>query len=334
MNQQSTIAVLGAGSWGTALAIQLARCGCSITLWDHDAERLAQLNEARINHRYLPGVEFPSNLNLQSNLLVAADTPNILIVVPSHAFRQVLDQIAPTLTSNSRIAWGSKGLDGESGQWLSEVASSIVEPTTPLAVVGGPTFAAEVAAGNPSAITVASANLDFANDLATSLSCHDFRAYTSSDMMGVQVGGAVKNVLAVAAGIADGLSFGANARAALISRGLAEMARLGLVLGAEQETFLGLAGVGDLVLTCTDDQSRNRRFGLAIGNGKSIEQAERDIDQVVEGYRTTRLIWQKAKTLKVDMPITEQTYQVLYQNKDPRDATLTLFERQLKSEAA
>ena len=327
------ITVLGAGSWGTALAIQLARSNGPVILWGHDAGLMAQLAERRVNERYLPGVSLPDALVINSDLEASVQAAqDVLVVVPSHAFRSVLTAVQPYLAAGARLAWATKGLESGSGKLLHEVAQEVLGDTMPTAVVSGPTFAREVAEGLPTAVTVASADAQFASDMAERLHNKTFRAYTSEDVAGVEVGGAVKNVLAIAAGIADGLGFGANARTALITRGLAEMMRLGEAMQGHRETFEGLAGLGDLVLTCTDDQSRNRRLGLALGQGKSLEEALAAIDQVVEGVQTAREVHDLALSQGVDMPITEQVYAVLYEACKPKDAVQALLNRDLKAE--
>jgi glycerol-3-phosphate dehydrogenase (NAD(P)+) len=333
MGSSSRIAVLGAGSWGTALAIRLARNGHNVQLWDHFSEHIDNLIAHEENSRFLPGVKLPSLISPTADLAEAVkDSAIVLIVAPSHAFRAVLTSSAPYIADNAVISWATKGLEPGNGQLLSQVATDILgqRDTT---VVSGPTFAGEVAAGLPTAITVASDNPEHAHSVARALHGETFRAYTSSDIVGVQIGGAVKNVMAIAAGIADGLGFGANTRAALITRGLAEISRLGAALGGEAETFMGLAGLGDLALTCTDNQSRNRRMGLALAAGKSIEQARDEIGQEVEGVGTAREVHRLAERLQVDMPITAQVYQVLYQGLSPKDAVNNLLGRSLKAES-
>ena len=325
------VCVLGAGSWGTALAIQLARAGGSTTLWGRDRQRLQEISAARCNRRYLPDIELPEGLQLEAELTAAVGAcRDLLLCVPSHHLRGLLEQIAPLLGPGQRLAWATKGLEG--GRLLHEVAVEIVGAEVPLAVISGPTFAREVALGMPTAVTVASLDDSFASDLAHRLHDDRFRAYTSNDVSGVQLGGAVKNVLAIAAGIADGLGLGANSRAALVTRGLAEMMRLGAQLGGRPETFMGLAGLGDLVLTCTDDQSRNRRLGLALGRGESLASALQAIDQVVEGVGTAREVHALAQQHGVEMPITEQVHAVLYQGHSPQQAAQALLARELKPE--
>lgn len=328
-----SVAVIGAGSWGTALAVLLARNGHPTRLWSHRPEHTEAMIRERRNPRYLADAAFPDTLTAVTGLREAlAGADDLLVVVPSHAFRTTLQAMAPHLEARHRLAWATKGLEEGSGLLLHQVAASELRDEIPLAVVSGPTFASEVVRGLPTALTVASVDEGFARYTAEALHGPTLRAYTSADVTGVEIGGAVKNVLAVAAGIADGLGLGANTRAALITRGLAEMMRLGVSLGGRPETFMGLAGLGDLVLTCTDDQSRNRRMGLALGRGRSLEATQADIGQVVEGVRTARVVHQLAGSLGVEMPIVEQVHCVVYEKRDPRAAVQALLERELKSE--
>ncbi len=322
--EATRIGILGAGSWGTALAIQLARCGNPVRLWGRSGRQLAEMARSRENRRYLPGCTLPAGIVLERDLeALLAACSDLLLVVPSEAFREMLARVRPALGPAARLAWATKGLELASGLLAHEVAADVLGPEIPTAVLSGPTFAAEVARGLPTGITVASRDQAFAYDLARRLYDGRFRAYTSDDVAGVEVGGAVKNVLAIAAGAADGLRFGANTRAALITRGLAEIMRLGEALGGRRETFMGLSGLGDLVLTCTDDQSRNRRMGLALASGRSVPEARAAIG-LVEGVAAARAVWEKARGLGVDMPITEHVYRVLYQAMTPRDAVESL----------
>ena len=332
--REASVSVIGAGSYGTALAITLARNGYPVTLWGHNPQHIARLSEQRCNAEFLSDVPFPDNLVLTSQLNEAVtQSRDLLIVVPSHVFGDVLKQIAPMLLSDTRIVWATKGLEVETGRLLEDVAREILGPDIPLAVISGPTFAKELSAGMPTAIALASNNAQFAMDLQTKLHCgKSFRVYSNNDMTGVQLGGAVKNVIAIGAGMSDGMGFGANARTALITRGLAEMSRLGLALGAQAETFTGMAGLGDLVLTCTDNQSRNRRFGMLLGQGRSVEEAQETISQVVEGYRNTKEVYLLAASVGVEMPIVEQIYQVLYCGKPTQDAAIALLGRERKDE--
>ena len=298
--------MLGAGSWGTALAIQFARAGRPTRLWGRDAAQLTRMARDRRNRRYLPDAEFPETLTIVPELAAALDgVLDVLISVPSHGFRDVLRELRSLLRPEMRLAWATKGFELSTGLLPHQVARQVLGESLPVAVLSGPTFAPEVGAGLPTAMTIASSDEAFATMLARSLSAPNFRAYTSTDIVGVEVGGAVKNVLAVGAGLSDGLGFGANTRIALITRGLLEMTRLGVALGAHRETFMGLAGLGDLVLTCTDNQSRNRRFGLALAGGIDVEQALKQIGQVVEGYLAAKALHAVAARHAVEMPICE-----------------------------
>jgi len=327
------IAVLGAGSWGTALAVLLAGNGHPTWLWGHNPDHMAALAAQRSNPTHLPGIPFPETLRPTSDLGAALTAAReILVVIPSHGFRSVLETAAPYLGPGARLAWATKGLETGTSKLLHQVVGEVLGEGRTLAVLSGPTFAREVAAGLPTAITVASNSPEFAATLAAWLHNENFRAYTSDDIVGVELGGAVKNVLAIAAGIADGLGFGANARAALITRGLAEIMRLGVALGGERETFMGLAGLGDLVLTCTDNQSRNRRFGLALAEGQSPEAALTSVGQTVEGVRTTHEALGLARQAGIEMPIAEQVARVLDGCCTPQEAVHTLLMREQKPE--
>jgi len=334
MSLAAKITVLGAGSYGTALAICLARNGHKTLLWGRDTNHVAVMAQDRENNKYLADCPFPKNLIIEADLLKSVQaSDNILVVVPSHAFADMLKKIKPMLTANAKIAWATKGLDPETGDLLQNVARTVLGNNVSLAVLSGPTFAKEMASGLPTAISLSSEDDEFVAELSDLLHCEKrFRVYSNKDFIGVQLGGAVKNVVAIAAGIADGIGFGANARTALITRGLAEMTRLGLALNAEPATFMGMAGLGDLVLTCTDNQSRNRRFGLALGKGSEVEQAITDIGQVVEGYRNTKEVYMLAQRHGVEMPIVEQVYQVLYRGKDAKLAAADLLSRDKKFE--
>ncbi len=324
----TSITVLGAGSWGTALAIQLARSGHPARLWGRNSTHLAELQRERRNRRYLPDAAFPDALELVPQLDAALQgAQDILVAVPSHAFRGILQQVQPLLKPGMRVAWATKGFEIGSGKLPHQVAHEVLGEQWPTAVLSGPTFAREVGAGLPTAMTVACADGTFAAELASRLTGGGFRAYTSADIVGVEVGGAVKNVLAIGAGIADGLGYGANTRIALITRGLAEMTRLGEALGAQRETFMGLAGLGDLVLTCTDNQSRNRRFGLAIAAGRSTDAAQVEVQQVVEGYHAARAVHEVATRLNIDMPICQAIYRVLYEGLSITEAVQGLMAR-------
>lgn len=329
----STCVVLGAGSWGTALAIQLARVALPTLLWGRDAAHLAELHRDRRNTRYLPDAPFPDQLRIEPDLKAALQVSrDVIAAVPSHALRGMLEEIAPHLQSNARVAWATKGFELATGLLPHQVAREVLGERVPTAVISGPTFAREVGAGLPTAMTIAASDPGFAAELAQRFSGANFRAYTSTDVIGVEVGGAIKNVMAIGAGISDGLGFGANTRIALIARGLVEMTRLGVALGARKETFMGLAGLGDLVLTCTDNQSRNRRFGLALASGQDVNTAQKTIGQVVEGVLAASAVRIVAQRAGVEMPICEQVYRVVYENVAPKDAVKELMSRALKPE--
>jgi glycerol-3-phosphate dehydrogenase (NAD(P)+) len=330
----TAIAVLGAGSYGTALAIQLARLGNDTRLWGRDAAQMKKLEVERVNAEYLPGCKLPPALKPTSDLRAAvADAEDLLLAVPSHALHAVLRVVAPLLRPEQGIACAVKGLEPDTGKLMHEVIGDIVGPQRKFAMISGPTFAKEVGLGMPTAVTVASADPEYAEKIVHALHGNGFRAYTSDDVIGVEVGGSVKNVLAIAVGIADGLGLGANTRAGVITRGLAEIMRLGEAMGGRRETFMGLAGLGDLVLTCTDDQSRNRRMGLALAKGKSVQQALAEIKQVVEGVRVAPEVLRLARKHNVEMPISEQVAGVLAGEITAIDAVRSLATRPPRAEA-
>lgn len=329
-----SISVLGAGSYGTALAILLARNHYKTHLWGNNGTMMNRLKTERVNQKFLPDIPFPEPLVIETDLKKTVEaSPILLIVVPSHAFKSVLLQIKPFLTPSHKIVWATKGLEPQTGALLQTVAHEVLGDQIPLAVISGPSFAKEVAQGLPTAVTVASSNAAFLEQLQAIFHCSkSFRVYGNSDLIGVQLGGAVKNVIAIGAGLSDGLGFGANARTALITRGLAEIMRLGQAMGADPNTLMGMAGLGDLILTCTDNQSRNRRFGLLLGQGKTIDEAVKEIEQVVEGYNNTLETRLLAQQYKVEMPITEQIYQILYCQKPALEAAKSLLDREKKQE--
>ena len=329
----SQIAVLGAGSWGTALAIQCARAGNLVQLWGRTAEQRTALAAQGVNQRYLPDAPFPAGLQVAPDLRTALDgADDVLVAVPSHAFRELLTAIRDLLTPGQRLCWATKGFEISSGRLPDQVAREVLGTGRLTAVLSGPTFAREVGAGLPTAMTIASRDASYAAQLARDFSTPAFRAYTSTDIVGVEVGGAVKNVLAIGAGLSDGLGFGANSRIALITRGLVEMTRLGVALGAQRETFMGLAGLGDLVLTCTDDQSRNRRFGLLLAKGLGREAALAEIGQIVEGYLAARALQAVAQRERVTMPICVGIHAVLYAGLPADEVVRGLMMRPIRPE--
>ena len=333
MTRGPKIAVLGAGSWGTALALQLDRSGSHGFLWDRDTENLEQIRATRLNQRYLPGIDIPESIIIESDLLAAVKaSDHVLVVTPSHAFASIMKAIREVLVPGQGVAWACKGFEPGSGRLLHQVAMELLPSSTPLAIVTGPSFAKEVAMNLPTALTVAGPDSGFTKKMAGALHGERFRAYTSDDMIGAELGGAVKNVMAVATGICDGMQLGDNARAALITRGLAEMMRLGAALNAKPETLMGLAGAGDLILTCTGDLSRNRRLGLKLGKGKTLEQALEEIGQVVEGVNSAAEVQRLAVQHKINMPITEQVNGIIHQGWDPVEGVARLMAREQKAE--
>ena len=331
-DDKPTLAVLGAGSWGTALAALAARNGVPARLWGRDARALADMAASGRNARYLPDLDLPAELVYEHDLAAAlCGTDVVLIVVPSHAFAALLDDIAPLLEPGAAITWATKGFEPGTGRFLHELVAEKL-PGRPAAVVTGPSFAREVAAGLPSAVTVHSEDDAFAHQVASLLHAPNLRAYSCSDVLGAELGGAMKNVLAVATGVADGMALGLNARAGLITRGMNEMLRLGVALGARPETLMGLSGLGDLVLTCTGDLSRNRRLGLALGRGKGIDEAVREIGQVVESVLTANEVVRLAEKHGLELPISRGVHAVLHGEVTPVEGLRALMAREQKPE--
>lgn len=325
--------VIGAGAWGTALAMAIARIGHEVWLWGRDAQQMAAMKQARSNERYLPGLKFPETLKLTDDLASAVKAcRHVLVSVPSVGFSDTLEQLKPLLSDEVPVSWATKGLTPHSGQFLFDTAQDILDGSRSLAVISGPSFAVEVASNLPTALTVASPDHKFASDLAALMHAPTLRVYTTHDVLGAQIGGTVKNVLAISAGISDGLGYGANARAALITRGMAEIRRLAAALGAETETMFGLSGIGDLILTCTDDQSRNRQLGLAIGRGLSVDEAVKAVGKTVEGMHAAREVLMRARQAGVEMPIVEQVCKILFEGNDPSESVQTLLCREQKAE--
>lgn len=335
MLQAQSLSVIGAGSYGTALAMAVASKGLSVCLYDHNPQRATAMEQARENQQYLPEIRFPDSLHVVSSLEQTIEfSPHILLVVPSSAFCSVLKSIKPMLMPQHRLAWATKGLESESGMLLSKVVEQEFASTCPppMAALSGPTFARELALGLPTAIACAGNNDAWVSSLCELMHTPTFRVYKSHDIVALQLGGAIKNVIAIGAGMSDGLGYGANARTALISRGLVEMIRLGVSLGASEHGFMGLSGLGDLMLTCTDNQSRNRRFGFMLGQGKTAQDALANINQVVEGYHMVGVINKLAQRLNVDMPICREINAVLAEGKSCRDCAQTLLARALTTE--
>ncbi len=333
MADAPSVAVLGAGSWGTALAALITRhCGHAM-LWGRDADVIAAIDSRHENPRYLPGIVLPEGMRATTEFAEALHGADlVLVVVPSHAFAETLRTLAPHRPAHAGVAWATKGFEPGSGRFLHEVAGELLGDDVPLAVVTGPSFAKEVAIGLPTALTVHSDNAVFAQSIADVLHGPAFRAYTGNDMLGAELGGAMKNVLAVATGVADGMQLGLNARAGLITRGLNEMLRLSAAIGAQPETLMGLAGLGDLVLTCTGDLSRNRRLGLALGRGQSLHDAVREIGQVVESVQTADEVMRQAEKHGIELPISSAVRAVLHGEMTPADGLRQLLAREQKAE--
>ena len=331
----ANIGVIGAGAWGTALAIHLSKLHPQIHLWARDQHALENIIQQKENLRYLPGCVLPDNITACADLpILIQQSTHLLVAVPSLAMRNMMQTINQYSTDETRgVIWACKGLEQKTGKFLHQVAEEELNNKIHTAILSGPSFAQEVGKGLPTAVTIACDDIEFAKQAADLFHHTLFRTYVSTDVTGVEIGGAFKNVLAIAAGIIDGLAFGANARAALITRGMAEMLRLGKKLDVNLETFTGLSGIGDIVLTCTENMSRNRRFGLGLGAGKTAQQIEQEIGQVIEGKYAAKVIYDLAQKLAIDLPITTQVYEVLYDNKPARQAVEELLARSLKNES-
>lgn len=331
-----TLAVLGAGSWGTAIAKNLADRGHRVRLWSRREEQARAIQETRENSAFLPGLRLPDTIQATHDLEGAlAGAQGVYVVVPSHGLRQVVRDARPFMGStHGPIVTATKGIENESLHWMTQVLEDElpIEMHARISALGGPSFAREVAAGMPSAVCLASRDHQIGLIAQEQLAGERFRVYTTEDVVGVEIGGALKNVIAIAAGAADGLGFGHNARAALITRGIAEMARLGQALGANPLTLAGLSGLGDLVLTCTGDLSRNRRVGLEMGAGRTLQEVLADMRMVAEGVKTAKSAYDLAKRENVDMPITTEVYLALYEGKPPIEALGSLMSRTLRSE--
>ena len=331
----SQVGVIGGGSWGTALAVLLAHNGHRVRLWVRDPALARVLEREHRNPVYLPGIRVPDEVLPGSDLAAAVGEAEVVVsAVPSHATREVMGRVAGNLDAEALVVSTSKGIENDTLARMTEVLDDVLPPGTGdrVAVLSGPSFAIEVARGFPTAVTAAAADLEVAERAQDLFANPRFRVYTSTDVAGVELGGAVKNIVAIAAGICDGLRYGHNARAALITRGIAEIARLGVALGGEPITFMGLAGLGDLVLTCTTDLSRNRAVGLRVGAGETLEEIQADMRMVAEGVRTTRSVRDLAHRHDVEMPITEEVHAMLYEGKDPRVSVEDLMTREFKPE--
>jgi len=330
------IAVIGAGSWGTALAKLLSDKGHRVHLWAHRPEHVDAINRERVNKKYLPGFTLNERVKASADLKEVIDGKNfILMVVPSHVFRSVFQQLVPLLGRETIVVSATKGIENDSLMTMSQVMEDELGKsgrTAEIGVLTGPSFAKEVAAGIPTAVTVAAREKGLAARIQDIFFTERFRVYASTDLIGQELGAALKNIVAIAAGISDGLGYGTNTRAALITRGLAEITRLGVKMGANPLTFSGLGGIGDLVLTCTGDLSRNRTVGLKLGQGKKLQTILAEMEMVAEGVKTTRSAWKLARREGVDMPILEQIYKVLYEDKPCQQAVISLLTRDQKEE--
>lgn len=330
MNQ---LAILGAGSWGTALALALTPRFETVRLWSHDSARADEMQWQRENKRYLPGFKLPYQVTISGSLSATlAESDMVLCVVPSRYLRSVLQEAAPSISPTIPVVSATKGIEDKTLIRMSEVVASCIPNPQRIAVLSGPTFAREVAAGEPAALVIAAEQMIVAETIQRALATRALRFYASLDMVGVEIGAALKNVIAIGAGICRGLGLGSNSAAALITRGLAEITRLALVMGGSPRTLSGLAGLGDLVLTATGDLSRNRTVGYKLGQGQTLAEILRDSPMVAEGVPTCRAAHDLGIKYGVDLPIIHRMFQVMYENKDPREAIRELMERPLTSE--
>jgi glycerol-3-phosphate dehydrogenase (NAD(P)+) len=327
------IAIIGAGSWGTALAVVAARAGHDVCLWSRNAEVVSSINERRSNSRYLVSTSIPANVTATGDLGVALhETSTVLLAAPSHASRELLIAMSPLLHQDAIIVGVSKGIEIESGKRISEIAKEVVAGSHSYVCLSGPSFAKEVVERHPTAIVAASKDPAAARMVQNELSFENLRIYTNTDVIGTELGGSVKNVMAIAAGMTAGLGFGANSVAALITRGLAEITRLARREGAQVETLMGLAGLGDLVLTCTGSLSRNRFVGEELGKGRTLDEIAAEMNEVAEGINTARAVKKLADRAGLEMPITNEVNAVLYDGKPARDAVAELMSRPLREE--
>lgn len=347
MNNSFKIAVIGAGSWGTALAILLGQKYNNVQLWAHRTAHSNDLTRDRENNKYLPGITFPPDLLITDSLQSAVtDATIVVMVVPSHSYRDVFSQLLPYLKEGCRVVSAVKGIENSSLKTMTQVMEELLmsfyknvglyqafdNNGIELGVLSGPSFAKEVACSVPTAVTVGFKNIEIAKEIQKIFVTDFFRVYASTDLIGLEISAALKNIIAIATGVCDGLGYGLNTRAALITRGLAEITRLGSALGAEESTFSGLSGVGDLLLTCTGSLSRNRTVGLLLGEGKNLRQIKDEMQMVAEGIKTTRSVYDLARKLDIDMPILEQVYKIIYEEKNCAEAVSDLLKRELKVE--
>ena len=338
MKNRQKIAVIGAGSWGTAIAGFLSVKGYETLLWGHRADTIQEMIRDGENKKYLPGLVFSKNLKPTADIREAVkDAHVVCMVVPSHGFRDVFCEAVDFIEPQCHVISAVKGIENGTLMTMSQIMSELVESRRKdsgitLSVLSGPSFAREVADGLPAAVTIGSREIETARELQIIFSTDKLRVYTSNDVIGIEVCAAFKNIVAIAAGISDGIGFGLNARAAIITRGLAEICRLGMKMGAEKDTFSGLSGIGDLILTCTGDLSRNRSVGIRLGKGLSLEEILQDMKMVAEGVKTTLSGYHLSRKYEIEMPILEQVYQILYKKKDCAIAVRDLIKRELKDE--
>jgi len=334
IGKKMKIGVIGAGSWGTSLANLLAKKGYSVVLWAYEEDLVEQMSQTHENECYLPGIQLSDNLTFSAKISDVSGLDLLLLVSPSQVMRLVVKQAVAGIRSDAIIVSASKGIENETLLPMSDVLKEIlpIELHDRMAFISGPTFAREVALEQPSAVVAAAENNEICNQVQEIFNTEYFRVYTNNDVIGTELGGALKNVIALAAGVCDGLGYGCNTRAALITRGLAEMKKLGMAMGAKAETFSGLAGMGDLLLTCTGDLSRNRTVGIALGKGRSLDDILAEMSMVAEGVKTTLSTYQLALKLNVEVPIISEMHAILYEDKDPRQVVVELMQRELKSE--
>ncbi len=325
-------AIVGAGSWGTALAIHSANCGHDVKLWVHSEDTFKTLTEKRTNEIYLPGFSLPENVIPTPDGSSISNSDYVIFAVPSIHFRETFKKMLPHIRDGSVLISAIKGMEPNTSKRISEIVQELSGERFVYSVLSGPSFATEVAQQNPTAVVIGSDNKEIGKEIQTDFRSAYFRLYYNPDVLGIEIGGSVKNIIAIAGGVVSGLGYGYNTLSGLITRGLAEVNRLAIDLGANPSTLMGLAGLGDLVLTCTGHLSRNRQVGVELGKGKKIDEITRNMRMVAEGVRTTEGIYALAKKRNVSMPITEQVYKVLYEDHDPRTAILELMSRELKEE--
>jgi len=333
--QPRNIAVLGAGSWGTALSVLLYKNGHNVFLWEFFKERAEKIDSTRLNPEFLPGIKIPEGINVSFDLKNTVYNKDIiLIVVPSHVVRSVCEKLAAIPLGNSLVVSASKGIENDTLLRMSQVLQNTIPDLTSdrIAILSGPSHAEEVGQGLPTVVVAASKSSETACCIQEVFMSPSFRVYTNSDVLGVELGGSFKNVIAIAAGISDGVGFGDNTKAALLDRGIVEITRLGIAMGAYRNTFAGLTGMGDLIVTCTSKHSRNRYLGEQIGKGKKLKKVTEEMVQIAEGVRTTRSVYDLSKKYKVEMPISTEVYKVLFEDKNPKQAVYDLMTRDPKKE--